>query len=65
MQKLNSEFVTLNRTINKDSINVDAERLTNLNNSISESLKNNLVSADILAEVKHSDHCPIVAEFKF
>lgn len=33
--------------------------------SISESLKNNLVSADILADVKHSDHCPIVAEFKF
>lgn len=33
--------------------------------SVSQNLKNNIVSADILAEVKHSDHCPIVAEFKF
>lgn len=40
MEKINSEFVTLNRKINKDSISVDAERLTNLNNSISKSLKN-------------------------
>lgn len=33
--------------------------------SISESLQQYLLSADILADVKHSDHCPIIAEFKF
>lgn len=33
--------------------------------SVSESIKDKIVSADILAEVKHSDHCPIIVDMKF
>jgi exodeoxyribonuclease-3 len=32
---------------------------------VSENLKNNIIDAKILNQIKHSDHCPILVELNF